>query len=295
MAKHFLLYQTYRPTVMNTMLIPGLLPANETALLCNNISHWLDASLRINPVNKYVSWDNLTHWSRVRRICVSKLSIIGSDNGLSPDRRQAIIWTSAGILIIGTLGTNFNEILIEIHAFTFKNIHLKMASILSRPECVNSLRPANNQCQHGGVPGVQFMITLFWSLLIFVHQWWVINGLQKGLMPLDNIVFSYNPNFYWKKITFFFFNIWQKRWSIYSSPPWLPSKLCYTNNKLVRAGNVPHNTRSDTYLTEELGTNNRKENKAQKPKLLISIWKSYRQTELISQNITLNMIVICNK
>ena len=47
-------------------------------------------------------------------ICVNKLTIIGSDNGLSPGRRQAIIWTNAGILLIGPLGTNFPEILIEI-------------------------------------------------------------------------------------------------------------------------------------------------------------------------------------
>ena len=43
----------------------------------------------------------LTHWGRVTHICVSKLTIIGSDNGLSPGRRQAIIWTNAGILLIG--------------------------------------------------------------------------------------------------------------------------------------------------------------------------------------------------
>ena len=29
-----------------------------------------------------------------------KLTILGSDNGLSPERRQAIIWTNAGILLI---------------------------------------------------------------------------------------------------------------------------------------------------------------------------------------------------
>ena len=45
---------------------------------------------------------------------VNRLTIIGSDNGLSPGRRQAIIWTNAGILLIGPLATNFNEILIEI-------------------------------------------------------------------------------------------------------------------------------------------------------------------------------------
>ena len=32
-------------------------------------------------------------------ICVSKLNIIGLDNGLSPYWPQAIIWTSAGILL----------------------------------------------------------------------------------------------------------------------------------------------------------------------------------------------------
>ena len=70
----------------------------------------------------------LTHWGRVTHICVSKLTIIGSDNGLSPGRRHAIIWTNAGISLIGPLGTKFSEILIEIHTFSFKKIHLKMSS-----------------------------------------------------------------------------------------------------------------------------------------------------------------------
>ena len=59
-----------------------------------------------------------SHWGRVTHICVTKLTIIGSDNGLSPGRRQAIIWTNAGILLIRPLGTNFNEMLIEILAFS---------------------------------------------------------------------------------------------------------------------------------------------------------------------------------
>ena len=37
-------------------------------------------------------------------ICVGKLSIIGSDNGLSPGRRKAITWTNAGIVLIEPLG-----------------------------------------------------------------------------------------------------------------------------------------------------------------------------------------------
>ena len=48
-------------------------------------------------------------------ICISKLTIIGSDNALSPGWSQAIIWTNAGTLFIGRLGTNFSEILIEIY------------------------------------------------------------------------------------------------------------------------------------------------------------------------------------
>ena len=78
----------------------------------------------------------LTHWGRVTHICVSKLTIIGSDNGLSPDRRQAIIWTNAGLLLIGPLGTNFSEILIEILTFSFKKMRLKVSSAKRRPFCL---------------------------------------------------------------------------------------------------------------------------------------------------------------
>ena len=70
----------------------------------------------------------LTHWGRVTHICVGDLTIIGSDNGLSPERHQAVIWTNAGILLIGPLGTNFSELLIEIQTFSLKKIRLKMSS-----------------------------------------------------------------------------------------------------------------------------------------------------------------------
>ena len=68
-------------------------------------------------------------------ICISKLTMIGSDNGLSPNQRQAIIWTNDGILLVETLGTNFSEILIEIHTFSFKKMHLKMSSEKKWPFC----------------------------------------------------------------------------------------------------------------------------------------------------------------
>ena len=61
-------------------------------------------------------------------ICVSNPTIIGSNNGLSPSRRQAIIGTNAGILLIQPLGTNFSEMLIEIYIFSLKKMHSKWSS-----------------------------------------------------------------------------------------------------------------------------------------------------------------------
>ena len=117
---------------------------------------------RVSGSNKPVHWPKmaklltalLTHWGRVTHICVSKLTINGSDNGLSPGRRQAIIWTNAGILLIQTLGTNFSEILREIYTFSFRKIHLKLPYGKCRPSCLglNVLMNGNlclNSLWHG--------------------------------------------------------------------------------------------------------------------------------------------------
>ena len=69
-------------------------------------------------------------------ICVNKLTIIGSDNGLAADRHQAIIWTNARLLLIGPLGTNFSQIIIEILTFSFKKMRLKVSSAKWRPFCL---------------------------------------------------------------------------------------------------------------------------------------------------------------
>ena len=84
----------------------------------------------------------LTHWGRVTHICVGNLPIIGSDNGLSPDRRQAIIWTNAGIR--NKFQWNFNQnynIFIQENAF--ENVVWKTAAILSRPQCVKLTKRSN--------------------------------------------------------------------------------------------------------------------------------------------------------
>ena len=75
-----------------------------------------------------IPWTDKTHWGRVTLICVHKLTIILSDNGLSPSWCQAAIWNIAGILLIGPLGTNFSEISLEIHTFSLKKIYMKMPS-----------------------------------------------------------------------------------------------------------------------------------------------------------------------
>ena len=99
-------------------------------------THW-------SLVSFALGYRGLTHWGRVTHICVGKLTIFGSDNGLSPGQRQAIIWTSAGILLIGPLGTNFSEILIKFkHFHSRKSIwkcRLRSGVHLSRPQCVNNI------------------------------------------------------------------------------------------------------------------------------------------------------------
>ena len=85
----------------------------------------------------------VTHWGRVTHVCISKLTIIVSDNGLSPGRRQAIIWTNAGMLLILPLGTHFSKILTKIHISSFSKMHFKMSSGKWQPFCLglNVLNP----------------------------------------------------------------------------------------------------------------------------------------------------------
>ena len=101
------------------------------------VTSWLWSKYAIHSLSQPSGLDTLlTHWGRGTHICVSKLTIIASHNGFSPGRRQAIIWTNAGILLIWPLGTNFSEILIEIYKFPFKKMHLKTSSAKWRPFCL---------------------------------------------------------------------------------------------------------------------------------------------------------------
>ena len=121
-------------------------------------------------VNLCVS--TLIDWGQVTRICVGNLTIIGSDNCLSPGRCHAIIWTDVN-------WTLKKKISMKSYIFIQENLKMspdnkvhgvnmgpiwgghdpggpqvgpmnfaiwvvrKMAAILSWPPCVNILRPSD--------------------------------------------------------------------------------------------------------------------------------------------------------
>ena len=60
---------------------------------------------------------------------------ISSDNGLSPIRHQAIMYTFCWVIVNWSVGTNFSEILIKIHNLSFVKMHLKISSAKWRPCC----------------------------------------------------------------------------------------------------------------------------------------------------------------
>ena len=107
----------------NNEVIPGYFGEKTALLKARNTSGGLGN----------LSW---TLWGRATHICVSNLTIFGSDNGLSPGRRHAIFWNNAGISSIRSLGTNFSEILIGSHIFSLSKMHLKMSSAKWCPFCV---------------------------------------------------------------------------------------------------------------------------------------------------------------
>ena len=116
-------------------------------------------------------------------ICVNKLTIIGSGNGLSPGQRQAITWTNAGILLNGPLGTNSSEILSEIHTFSFKKMHVKMSSGMWQPFCLglNVLIPWPLMPSLLELSGYQQQSCSSCRIILFVFIFSHINSAHKGL------------------------------------------------------------------------------------------------------------------
>ena len=85
----------------------GLRPNTELNYNLENFVVWRTPQLNLYWYHLQGSCPHpkLTHWGRVMHILVSKLTTTGSDNGLLLGRNHAIIWTNAGILLIGHLRT----------------------------------------------------------------------------------------------------------------------------------------------------------------------------------------------
>ena len=115
----------------------------------------------------------LTHCGQVTHICVGKLIIIGSDNGLPPDRRQAIIWTNAGLLSIGPSRIYFSENLIKMQQFSLKKMHVKMSSAKWRLSCL-SHNVLNRWVAVSPVHGYA-LVNCIKIFIVFVKQtWWTL-------------------------------------------------------------------------------------------------------------------------
>ena len=129
----------------------------------------------------------LSHWGRVTHICVSKLTVIGSDNCLSPGRHQAIIWTNAGLLLIGPLGTNFSEILIEILTFSYKKMHFKVSSAKWRlfGLGLNELRQRGS---HVTLPNAS--IPIIYAILTYSTLNQGLNGCMSRAKSCHRLIFN---------------------------------------------------------------------------------------------------------
>ena len=112
----------------------------------------------------------LTDWGQLTHTCV-----IGSNNGLSPGRCQAIIWTNAGILLIRTVGTNFSEILSGIHIFSLTKMHLNMAFVICRLSCIG-LNVSRNKTRISHIHVASILpikctyLVLYFTLVMRLHE-----------------------------------------------------------------------------------------------------------------------------
>ena len=121
--------------IKHQLRVTGLCEGNsavaQRASDAENVSIWWRHhvhSILIVPVNQYAS---LTHWGWVTHMCVSNLTIIGSDNGRGAWMAPSHYLDQYGILLIGLLRN-----LITICTLSFKKTHLKMSSGKWRPFCI---------------------------------------------------------------------------------------------------------------------------------------------------------------
>ena len=106
----------------------------------------------------------LSHWGRVTHICVSKLTIIGSDNDLSPGRRSSHYLNQCWNIVNWTLRNKLQWNLsrnsnIFFQKNALENVVCVIASISSRPQWVN-----NTWCVR-----LVYWRGIFYIFLAFIH------------------------------------------------------------------------------------------------------------------------------
>ena len=109
------------------------------ANLIKSTEHWCNPP---SPQSSWIQW--LTQWV-TSQICMSKLTITGPDNGLSPACHWLApsyypnqCWNIVNSNLRNTFQWNLKWIsYFFIQEITLKNVVDKMASILSQPQCLN--------------------------------------------------------------------------------------------------------------------------------------------------------------
>ena len=132
-----------------------------------------DASLSLNELNgtkDKLQWKQSNCNTKAYATHVLWLIEAGSDNGLSPDQWQTIIWTNAGMVWIGPWETNFNEIVIKVQKFSLKEMIWKC--------CLENV--------------VYFVLASMCSIKVkFINMWnkYVLSKTKQADCPF-NIVFK---------------------------------------------------------------------------------------------------------
>ena len=166
----------YRIPKTNILLGKGLLIFIDYTGIYIKVISYMSMQV-VRNINAQGSFNSLR--PSAAYICVNQLTIIFSDNGLSPDRHQAIIWNNDGILSFGPLGRNFSKIVIEMYIFSFKKMHLKISSGKWRPCCLglNVLKIVMLPCQEADVfrNGNLWCVKTYWKSYDKIH---VVGGIR---------------------------------------------------------------------------------------------------------------------
>ena len=144
----------------------GFIGSTHANLFTHIVHLWFLISLHRGNSIARLSKSISTHWGRATHICVGNLTIIGSDNGLAPDRRQAIIWTNAGILLIGPLRIN-----VFIQENAFENVVWKMRPFYLGLNVLRYVGKIDHQYQSTSVrPLIASTVNVLWGELSVVKE-----------------------------------------------------------------------------------------------------------------------------